>query len=291
MDLTTFLSDAWNVHGDDADTVAQQLADKLPEVQSPAEVPAFAALLAHVYGEHLGRWHDALVLLGRLRGVAADDAVASTAVQRAERTLRCASGDGQALDDLPAGERAAVLAGAAAMLVGRGDVDAAATSLDAALAVAAEGLPDGSPALRALAVAGNNIAAELHERPLRSEAETALMLRAADAGLAYWTRAGGWLQVERAEHRLSCCRLAAGEAEAALESARRCVAVCVANQAPAFELFFAHAVQAMAHRALGDEACFAEAREAALACHAQLAEDERPWCEKELAELQAAAPA
>ena len=114
MDLTTFLSDAWNVHGDDADTVAQQLAHRLPEVQSPAEVPAFAALLAHVYGEHLGRWHDALVLLGRLRGVAADDAVALTAVQRAERTLRCASGDGQALDDLPAGERAAVLAGAAA---------------------------------------------------------------------------------------------------------------------------------------------------------------------------------
>ncbi|WP_052736238.1 hypothetical protein [Aquincola tertiaricarbonis] len=291
MDLSTFINDAWDAHGDDADTIAQQLAEKLPEVQSPAEVPAFASLLAHVYGEHLGRWHDALVLLGRLRGVAAEDAVALAAVQRAERTLRCASGDGEALDDLMAGERAAVLAGAAAMQVGRGDAEAAASSLDAALAVAAEGLPDGSPALRALAVAGNNIAADLQDRPQRSAAETALMLRAAETGLAYWTRAGGWLQVERAEHRLSCCRLAAGEAEAALESARRCLAVCTANDAPAFERFFAHAVQAFAHRALGDEACFAQARDAALACHAQLAVDERPWCEKELAELQAAAPA
>ena len=287
MDLTTFLSDAWNAHGDGADTVAQQLADKPPEVQSPAEVPAFAALLAHVYGEHLGRWHDALVLLGRLRGVAAEDAVALAAVLRAERTLRWASGDAQALDDLLSGERAAVLAGAAAMQLGRGELNAAAASLDAALAVAAEGLPDGSPALRALAVAGNNIAAELQARPQRTEAETHLMLRAAETGLAYWTRAGGWLQVERAEHRLSTCRLAAGDGAAALDSARRCLAVCLANDAPAFERFFAHAMLAQAHRAVGDEACFAESREAALACHAQLAPDEQAWCVDELVALQA----
>lgn len=286
MDLSAFIATAWEQHADDAAGTAQRIAEALPQVQAASEVPPFAALLAHVYGEHLGHWPEALALLARLRGVAADDAAAQAAVLRAERTLRCASGDATALDDLGTPERAAVLAGTAAMQLGRGQTEAAAQALDAALALAEAGLPDGSPALRALAVAGNNIAAELQQRPHRSAADTALMLRAAETGLRYWSRAGGWLQVERAEHRLGSCQRAAGRLAEARDSARRCLAVCEANDAPDFERFFALALLAVTQRDLGDEPGFTAARDAALACHERLSADERPWCRDELALLQ-----
>lgn len=289
MDLSAFIAAAWEQHADDAAGTAQRIAQALPQVQAASEVPPFAALLAHVYGEHLGHWPEALALLARLRGVAADDAAAQAAVLRAERTLRCASGDATALDDLGTPERAAVLAGTAAMQLGRGQTEAAAQALDAALALAEAGLPDGSPALRALAVAGNNIAAELQQRLHRSWADTALMLRAAETGLRYWSRAGGWLQVERAEHRLGSCQRAAGRLAEARDSARRCLAVCEANDAPDFERFFAHALLAMTLQALGDTAGFESQRAAAMACHGRLTAEDRPWCEQELTELQAAA--
>lgn len=285
MDLSALIADAWAQHADDAEGTARRIAEMLPQVQSAADVPPLAALLAHVYGEHLGRWPEALALLARLRGVAADDAAAQAAVLRAERTLRHASGDATALDDLTPPERAAVLAGAAAMLLGRGQTEAAGAALEAALALAEAGLPDGSPALRALAVAGNNIAAELQQRAPRSPAETTLMLRAADTGLRYWSRAGGWLQVERAEHRLGSCQRAAGLFANARDSARRCLAVCEANDAPDFELFFAHALLAVAQRDLDDEAGFTAARDAALACHERLSADEQRWCRDEVALL------
>lgn len=289
MDLSAFIATAWEQHADDAAGTAQRIAQALPQVQAASEVPPFAALLAHVYGEHLGHWPEALALLARLRRVGADDAAAQAAVLRAERTLRCASGDATALDDLATPERAAVLAGTAAMQLGRGQTEAAAQALDAALALAEAGLPDGSPALRALAVAGNNIAAELQQRPHRSAADTALMLRAAEAGLRYWSRAGGWLQVERAEHRLGSCQRAAGRLAEARDSARRCLAVCEANNAPDFERFFAHALLAVTLQALGDTAGFESQRAAAMACHGRLTAEDRPWCEQELTELQAAA--
>ena len=143
-------------------------------------------------------------------------------------------------------------------------------------------------ALRALAVAGNNIAAELQQHPHRSAADTALMLRAAETGLRYWSRAGGWLQVERAEHRLGSCQRAAGRHAEARDSARRCLAVCEAHDAPDFERFFAHALLAVTLRETGDSPGFEAQRDAALACHGRLGADEQTWCEQELAELQAA---
>ncbi|WP_348753205.1 hypothetical protein [uncultured Aquincola sp.] len=289
MDLSALIAAAWEQHADDAEATARRIAEMLPQVQAAADVPPFAALLAHVYGEHLGQWPQALALLARLRGVAGEDATAQAAVLRAERTLRCASGDASALDDLSTPDRAAVLAGTAAMQLGRGQTEASAQALDAALALAEGGLPDGSPALRALAVAGNNIAAELQQHPHRSAADTALMLRAAETGLRYWSRAGGWLQVERAEHRLGSCQRAAGRHAEARDSARRCLAVCEANDAPDFERFFAHALLAVTQRDLGDEPGFSAARDAALAHHAKLPTEEQAWCQQELAELQAAA--
>ena len=67
----------------------------------------------------------------------------------------------------------------------------------AARAAAVHGLPDGDPAIRALAVTSNNLASALEESA-RSADETVAMLEAAHASREFWGRAGGWLEAERA---------------------------------------------------------------------------------------------
>jgi hypothetical protein len=70
-----------------------------------------------------------------------------------------------------------------------------------------------------------------------------------------------------------------------MAAARRCIDVCEGHEAPAFERFFAHAAMAIAARDAGDDAAFAEARERALAHHADVPADERGWCDADFAKL------
>ena len=136
--------------------------------------------------------------------------------------------------------------------------------------------------IRALAVTSNNLAATFEQMPTRSDGETATMLDAARAARDYWSRAGGWLETERAEYMLAKCHLAAGDAKAALMHAQNCTAICEANDADAFERFFAQSVRALSYRALGDAAQFARARKAALDGYSTIAADQKPWCESTL---------
>ena len=61
------------------------------------------------------------------------------------------------------------------------------------------------------AVAGNNLAATLEEKPDRDAFETEGMLTAAQGGLHHWKLAGGWMEEERAEYRLARSLLQAGD--------------------------------------------------------------------------------
>ena len=146
-------------------------------------------------------------------------------------------------------------------------------------------MPPGSPAIRALAVGGNNLAAALEAKKDRDAAETEGMLVAANGGLTYWKQAGTWLEEERAEYRLTRSLLQAGRAADAIESARRCIDVCVRNDAPAIETFFGCVVLALAQRANGDAAAFAASRQQALALLERVPEDEKQWCQSDLADL------
>ncbi len=111
------------------------------------------------------------------------------------------------------------------------------------------------------------------------------MVTAAQHGLRYWKQAGTWLEEERAEYRLARSLVQAGSPDAAVVSAQRCIDVCAANDAPAFERFFAYAVLALAQRAAGHAAAFALAREQARQQLALVPPDEQHWCASDLAEL------
>jgi hypothetical protein len=287
MTFDAFLETAWNDHGDRPREVADRLASSLHVVETADQIPPFVRLLTHVYGEHLGQWNHGVALLESLRRVPAFDgspAVAG-ALDRSIATLRYAGGQTSVLATLSAEDRISVLALAAAAFSGRNEMKRAIAAYAEALALAEAGLPPQSPALRALAVGGNNLAAALEEKTGRDDAETEGMIVAANGGLTYWKRAGTWLEEERAEYRLTRSLLQAGRPRDAIASAQRCIDVCARNAAPAIETFFGYVVLALAQRADGDAGAFAASRRQALALHEQVPAEEKRWCQSDLAEI------
>lgn len=287
MSFDAFVESAWDDHADRPEEVASRLANSLALLESPTDVAAYARLVVHVYGEHLGQWRAGIALLESIGDLAlwpADPTVAG-AVRRGRATLHYAGGDNAALQGLSTEDRITVLATASSAFAGRNEFKHAISAYDEAIALAESGLPSGSPAVRALAVGGNNLAAALEARANRDTAETAGMVAAAVGGLRYWKVAGTWLEEERAEHRLARSLLQAGDFEGAARSALRCIAICSKNHAPPLEQFFGHAVLALAKRAAGDDLAFEAVRKQALLFFEHVGANERPWCETELREL------
>lgn len=280
---------AWDDHADQPQAVADRLDACTADLATPQQCTACAHLTAHVWGEHLGQWQSGMQRLQALgqHSALGQDPGARALIARLQASLGVAAGDTRAADDLSSEDRIAAWSLAASALAGQGLLDASITCYQSAQTWAEAGVADGSPALRALAIGGNNLAAALEERVGRSPAQTEAMVQAAQAGLRWWRRAGSWLEEERAEYRLARSLLKAGQPQLAQQAAQRLLAVCEAHQAPAFERFFGHAVLALAWQADGDEARFRAARQQALDQLAQVPEAERSWCAADLAELQA----
>ena len=287
MTFDTFIETAWGDHGDHPQEVADRLASSLHMVETAEHIPPFARLLMHVYGEHLGQWDRGIALLESLRRLpaSAGSAAAASALDRNVATLCYAGGDATVLEALSTEDRISVLALAASAFSGRNGMKRAIATYAEALALAQAGLPPQSPALRALAVGGNNLAAALEQKKDRDNAETEGMIVAAYGGLTYWKQAGTWLEEERAEYRLTRSLLHAGRPRDAIVSAQRCIDVCVRNDAPVIETFFGYVVLALAQRATGDAPAFATTRQQALALYAQVPADEQRWCQSDLADL------
>ena len=245
MTFDEFLEQAWADHGERAEEVGQRLE----------------RLRTHVH------WRE--------------DGGAPTIVRRLVAALRFGNGEAPTAG-LDAADRAHAHAVAGAALAAQARMDLAIGHFRSALTAAAAGIAEGDPAVRALAVTSNNLAAALEEMPSRTAGQTAVMIEAARAAREYWARAGGWLEIERAEYMIAKCELAAGNAAAALAHAQECAAICDANDADEFELFFAQSVLALAYRALGDGLQFKLAKASALDHYSTLAADLKPSCESTL---------
>ena len=288
MEFEEFIRTAWAEHADQPDDVAERLALSLDRVELPAHVAPFAGIVTHLYGEHLARFDDGVELLESVRRLPACNGQpeALGILSRGVAALRYASGEVHALDVLAPQDRMTVLANASGAILGQRDFGRAIAAYDEALRLALKHRPE-ARAQRSLAAAGNNLASSLEEKADRSNSETEGMLRAAEAALQYWALAGTWLEVERAEYRLTRSLLQAGQASAAIEHARQCIAVCAAHDAPAFERFFGEAVLALAQRSAGEQAGFIASRQHALALFALVPDAEQQWCAPELKELHA----
>jgi hypothetical protein len=287
MTIEAFVATAWKDHADRPEEVADRLAGALAQLQTPADIPPYAQLVTHVFGEHLARWDAGIDLLVSLRELPCgnSDPQAGRVIDRNIASLRYAGGADGAVTHLSLDDRIAALATAGSALAGRHEFQRAIAAYEEALRLALPGLQPGSPALRAMAVAGNNLAASLEEKPKRDAGETRGMVAAAEGGLKYWKLAGTWLEHERAEYRLARSLLQADAAARAVEAAQRCVDVCDANDAPAIERFFAAAVLAVAQRRAGDRPASDASRHRALDQYAMIAPDDRQWCDVDRREL------
>lgn len=290
-DFDGFVREQWNEHNEHAELVARRLAEAATRVKTPAQLAPYAALVVHVYGVHLAQWARGAEVLQSLRRSPGHDgsAAAEGPIARGLASLALAGGDDAPAQALAPADRISALASASSALLDREEIDRAVALYGCALAlVETTPLPDDAPAVRHLAAGGNNLAAALEDRLGRSASQTEAMVRAAQAGVVYWQRCGGWLELERAEYRLARSLLRAGRPRDALAAAQRCVHICERSAASAFECFFGHAMCALAHASSGDTASALAARGRALQAHAAVPTDEQAWCANDLKELQAA---
>jgi hypothetical protein len=69
MSFDAFIESAWSEHADQTQAVADRLQASAHVVVSAARIGPYAQLVAHVFGEHQGRWGEGIALLQSLRAL------------------------------------------------------------------------------------------------------------------------------------------------------------------------------------------------------------------------------
>ena len=288
MDFDTFIGQGWDDHVKDPRGVAARLqADGVALVSHAQQIVPLAHLAQHVMGEHLGHWQDAVRFQERLATLplCRPGSTEALALRRFMASLQLASGVADERAALSPSDGVRVTAMAAASLAEQHTARALLLFQDALAQADRAALPDSDPCTRDLAVSGNNLAATLEEKPERSVEERSLMILAAQTARRYWAIAGGWLETERAEHRLAMTWLKAGDPALARQHALNCLQIVENNQAPALERFFALDALGQAERAAGNPTALAHALEQAESAFAALDEGDRSWCQPTLDKL------
>lgn len=237
MQFTEFLNQAWTDHAHDSKSVAGRFEGALGLLNTPEDVVKLAHLISHVIGEHLAEFESGRAWLTKLSELECNDIPSRKTLEIYDRSLSFSAGNTDAFSDLAAPEQARGLAVSAGALV-EIDINRAEGALRKAVELCAE-LTPADPAIRAVAVTGNNLASKLEEKLDRTEHETELMLRAAHLGREFWAKAGTWLHIERAENRLAQSYFKAGKIAEAKHHAHECLRICRANEADPDELKYA----------------------------------------------------
>jgi len=219
MSFDDFRRQAWRDHNDDAAGVAKRWPEGMSLVETEAQIAPFVALIAHVMGEHLARWDEGVDALQDLRGLRAyaQDGESEKAIARSIAWLKLGGGDERALDALSLSDQVYALCFLASAMNWQAQTERAEKHFRAALEKARPGFAKGDGANRALALAGNNIAFGLEQKPDRSPYQTELMVLAAETGLKYWEAPEDILM---GEYRLAMSYTQAGRLDDALAHAK-----------------------------------------------------------------------
>jgi hypothetical protein len=289
MDFDTFIAKAWDDHATESQAVAQRLGEGAPLVTDEAQLVRLSALAHHVHGGHLADWRGGIAFIEGLAGlpVHVREGTSGMALRRHLASLALAGGLASALDGLSNSDRIRVLGLAAANLADHDALRAGQLLRDAADLAQRSTLPASDPMNRDLAVAGNNLACALEEKPDRSGDERDLMILAAQTARHYWAIAGTWLEAERAEYRLANTWLQAGDLKRAREHAQACLAIVADNNGPALERLFGWEALGLVERAAGNETRHAEALAHARQAFEELDDSDKEWCAASVEKLAA----
>jgi hypothetical protein len=293
MDFSTFHNKAWDDHVTVAREVAERLSEGVPLVTTESQLAQLANLAHHVHGSHLGEWRAGTAFIEGLAALPLfePEGASGKSLRRYLASLALSAGDKGVggLGALSPSDRIQVRAMAATNLVEH-DADRSMRLLQAALDEAAHAALDAvDPMNRALAVAGNNIACTLEEKPGRSDEERALMILAAQTGRHYWAIAGTWLETERAEYRLAMTWLQAGDLAQARTHAQNCAEIVAANEGAALERLFGWEALGRVERAAGNATGHAQALAQARIAFTALEPSDQAWCAESVEKLAAAA--
>lgn len=248
--LSALTDAALRCHAHDPQAAADRLADALPLLAQAdgGDIEAWLRAAEHVLLGHLARPAQLREWVTAAGTQWPRHPALGGSLQRIEAAMALAEGHDALLDGLDPAERVRAHYNALLACTRRGELGNARLLMELATARAALFEHDNA-AQRALAALCNNTAADLREHfPASAPQAMALMIDAATRARVAWSRAGGWLEIERADWQLAMCLAYAGQGEDALVHAQAALRACEAEHADAFEVCFAW--QAMAHAAL-----------------------------------------
>ncbi len=288
MSFDSYLDQAWTDHATDSMKVSQTFSAGLQMVETPAQLNDMAFLMTHVMGEHLGQWQSGIQKLSELRThkAFAADSDAEKTIQRSVAAFELVMNPQTDLKVHSVSDQIRILTLATTALCDK-DISRAQSLLGQAIQLAETRLDAKDPANRSLAIAGNNLAAQLEEKSNRSAQETDFMVFAAKLGRRYWEIAGTPVNVLLAEYRLAKSYMQARQAEKSRQHAQLCLEICEANKGEAYHFFQGYEALAYSEKSLGNEIGFQTARAQAQKYYDAIAPDVQQWYTKMMDQLRA----
>ena len=262
MELEELINGGWGRHETETEAVAQELEEHVGLVADPGHAAAFSALASHTVGEHLGDWSRAARLIeAAVKGLQDDAALTSSLI-----LLGVSLEFGEDADGATAAfDRARALAGDDAVFAVRTHLARASaymgvgTSADllrehqSAMEVVSE-MTDTASVDRLVAIISNNAASHLMEQEELSREEADGMLRIAEAAKGSWTRAGEWVNHERADYLMALVHNRISEWGEGLAAADAGLATIAANGEEPIDEAFLQLARAQALAGLGEDA-------------------------------------
>jgi tetratricopeptide (TPR) repeat protein len=272
MTINNFLKAAWQSHDKEGRRIFSEIEENLSFVIDEKELLALANLTLHICSDHLRNWKEGLDLLAKFKSHPM--CTNQSEIQRQMAILDLCLDSNFSLESFSSSDQARIFASTALAL--KTNLTLIEEYLQKAISIAQNGLEPNDPAQRVLAISCNNIALALEEKNERSLEERELMIKCAQLARSFWEVAGNWMNVERAEYRLSRCYFQAGDIVKAQHHALQCLEIVKHNESDPIELFFAYEVLVLS---FGKESSYASLL---LNSFSKLKKEDQDWCSEYL---------
>lgn len=271
MELEELINGGWGRHEAETEAVARELEEHVGLVSDSGQAAAFSALASHAVGEHLRDWERAASLIKEAtKGLADDPALTSSLILLgiAQEFAEDAEGAAQSF------ERARALArnddlvevrtrlARASAYMGVGTKEQLQSEHRRAMEVVG-GMQDTASVDRLVAIISNNLASHLMEQAELTREEADGMLWIAGVAKDAWTRAGDWVNHERADYLIALAHNRISQWSQALAAADAGLATIAANGEEEIDEAFLQLARAQALRGSGDQEGAGEALERA----------------------------
>ncbi len=283
MTFEEYLNDAWSRHGSESPELLDNFKKQFSLIHSTDEINQMGHLIAHVSGEHMGQWGRGIQLLNELRDH--PQAVDKSGLNRFIAALALGDDKNFSLEDFSNSDRVRIYSMTASALAAQNEIVRAGLYLDQAEKLCHSVLDKKDPAHRNLAIAGNNLASALEEKPSLSHEEINLMIHAAFLARKFWEIAGTWLEIERAEYRLAKTFLKADILDKAYSHAERCLEMISQHGNDPLEQFFGMEVMGQIEDARKNHLGREEAVKCMKEAFAKMAPEDQQWCKETLEKM------